>query len=78
MNRYPAWINLLVAASVAVGLLFAAPNFFGDDPAVQISRSDGSALESPESDRYMQLLKDSNIEPKVAYLDDGRVLIRGK
>jgi preprotein translocase subunit SecD len=76
MNRYPAWINLLVAASVAVGLLFAAPNFFGDDPAVQISRSDGSALESPESDRYMQLLKDSNIEPKVAYLDDGRVLIR--
>ncbi len=76
MNRYPAWINLLVAALVAVGLLFAAPNFFGDDPAVQISRSDGSALESPESDRYMQLLKDSNIEPKVAYLDDGRVLIR--
>ena len=76
MNRYPAWINLLVAASVAVGLLFAAPNFFGDDPAVQISRSDGSALELPESDRYMQLLKDSNIEPKAAYLDDGRVLIR--
>jgi len=76
MNRYPAWINLLVAASVAVGLLFAVPNFFGDDPAVQISRSDGSALESPESDRYMQLLKDSNIEPKAAYLDDGRVLIR--
>ena len=76
MNRYPAWINLLVAASVAVGLLFAAPNFFGDDPAVQISHSDGSALESPESDRYMQLLKDSNIEPKSAYVDDGRVLIR--
>lgn len=76
MNRYPAWINLLVAASVAVGLLFAVPNFFGDDPAVQISRSDGSALGSPESDRYMQLLKDSNIEPKSAYVDDGRVLIR--
>ena len=76
MNRYPAWINLLVAASVAVGLLFAAPNFFGDDPAVQLSRSDGSALESPESDRYMQLLEDSNIEPKATYLDDGRALIR--
>ena len=76
MNRYPAWINLLVAALVAVGLLFAAPNFFGDDPAVQISRSDGSALESPESDRYMQLLEDSNIEPKATYLDDGRALIR--
>ncbi len=76
MNRYPAWINLLVAASVAIGLLFAAPNFFGDDPAIQISRADGAALESPESDRFVQLLEDENIGQISAYLDDGRALIR--
>jgi len=76
MNRYPAWINLLVAASVAIGLLFAAPNFFGDDPAIQISRADGAALESPESDRFVQLLEDENIGQISAFLDDGRALIR--
>ena len=76
MNRYPAWINLLVAASVVVGVLFAAPNFFGDDPAVQISRADASAVESPEVGRFEQLLEDANIGPISAYLDDGRVLIR--
>ncbi|SVB35118.1 uncharacterized protein METZ01_LOCUS187972, partial [marine metagenome] len=76
MNRYPAWINLLVAASVLVGLLFAAPNFFGDDPAVQISRADASALESLELDRFEQLLDEINVLPKSAYLDDGKVLIR--
>lgn len=76
MNRYPAWINLLVAASVAIGLLFAAPNFFGDDPAIQISRVDGAALESPESDLFVQLLEDENIGQISAFLDDGRALIR--
>ena len=76
MNRYPAWINRLVAASVAIGLLFAAPNFFGDDPAIQISRADGAALESPESDRFVQLLEDENIGQISAFLDDGRALIR--
>ncbi len=76
MNRYPVWINLLVAASVAIGLLFAAPNFFGDDPAIQISRADGAALESPESDLFVQLLEDENIGQISAFLDDGRALIR--
>ena len=76
MNRYPAWINLLVAASVLVGLLFAAPNFFGDDPAVQISRADASALESLELDRFEQLLEEIDVVPKSAYLDDGKVLMR--
>jgi preprotein translocase subunit SecD len=76
MNRYPAWINLLVAASVAIGLLFAVPNFFGDDPAIQISRVDGAALESPESDLFVQLLEDENIGQISAFLDDGRALIR--
>ncbi len=76
MNRYPVWINLLVAASVAIGLLFAVPNFFGDDPAIQISRVDGAALESPESDLFVQLLEDENIGQISAFLDDGRALIR--
>lgn len=76
MNRYPVWINLLVAASVAIGLLFAVPNFFGDDPAIQISRADGAALESPESDLFVQLLEDENIGQISAFLDDGRALIR--
>ena len=76
MNRYPAWINLLVVASVAIGLLFAAPNFFGDDPAIQISRAAGAALELPESDLFVELLEDENIGQISAFLDDGRALIR--
>lgn len=45
MNRYPWWKNLLVAAALLVGLLYALPNFFGLAPALQISRENSAASE---------------------------------
>ncbi len=36
VNRYPLWKNLLLIACVVLGLTYAAPNLYGDDPAVQI------------------------------------------
>lgn len=37
MNQYPAWKYLLILLLLAVGLLYAAPNIFGEDPAIQVS-----------------------------------------
>ncbi len=37
MNRYPLWLNILIAVIVLGGLLYALPNFFGESPAVQVS-----------------------------------------
>ncbi|AKJ70023.1 preprotein translocase subunit SecD [Pandoraea thiooxydans] len=36
MNRYPLWKYIVILAALAIGLLYAAPNLFGDVPAVQI------------------------------------------
>ena len=44
MNRFPLWGNLLVALIVLGGLVFALPNVFGDDPALQITREDGNPI----------------------------------
>ena len=44
MNRYPPWVNLLVALVIFGGVLFALPNVFGDDPALQITREDGNPV----------------------------------
>ena len=43
MNRYPLWKNLLVFGIVLVATIVALPNVFGDDEAVQVSRTDGVA-----------------------------------
>ena len=37
MNRYPLWKNILIAIVVVIGLVYTAPNFFGEEPAVQVS-----------------------------------------
>jgi len=41
MNRYPLWKYILIIVIVAVSLLYALPNLYGKDPAVQISSSRG-------------------------------------
>lgn len=40
MNRYPLWKYLLILAVILVGLLYALPNLYGEDPAIQISHRD--------------------------------------
>lgn len=45
MNQYPAWKNWLVVIVVAVGLLYAAPNVFPEDPAVQVSRANVASMD---------------------------------
>lgn len=37
LNRSPWWKSVLVAAVIVIGFIYAAPNLFGEDPAVQIS-----------------------------------------
>ncbi len=36
-NHYPLWKNLLLVVVVAVALVYAVPNFYGEEPIIQIS-----------------------------------------
>ena len=37
MNRYPLWKNLLILAVVIIGFIYALPNIYAPDPAIQIT-----------------------------------------
>jgi len=37
MNRYPLWKYAIIAIALVVSLIYAAPNLFGEVPAVQVS-----------------------------------------
>ena len=43
MNRYPLWKYLTIFLCVAIGVFYALPNLYPDDPAVQISGSSSAA-----------------------------------
>jgi len=75
MNRYPLWKNLLVILVTASGLLFALPNLYGEDPAVQVSATNAQVNQDTVQ-RVEDALKAANLAYKTAEVADNRVLVR--
>jgi len=44
MNQYPAWKYVLILVLLALGILYALPNLFGEDPALQVTSARGFAI----------------------------------
>jgi preprotein translocase subunit SecD len=49
MNRYPLWKYLLILGVLALACVYAAPNLYAPDPAVQISVQNSSATLDEET-----------------------------
>lgn len=76
MNRYPLWKNLLVLAVLLIAIIFAMPNLYGDDPAIQISAERQATVDLKLADQVEKALQAAGIEYKGAELNDDRLLIR--
>jgi preprotein translocase subunit SecD len=76
MNRYPAWLNLLVLGILLVGMLLALPNFYGSVPAVQMVALDGRAFDEADVEEIVVVLEAGGTVPEAAYLLDGRMVMR--
>ncbi|MEJ8568546.1 protein translocase subunit SecD [Elongatibacter sediminis] len=44
MNQYPAWKYALILAVLLCGAIYALPNLYGEDPALQVTSARGFAL----------------------------------
>jgi len=76
MNRYPLWKNLLVLFVVLGGALLALPNIYGDDPALQITREDGSPMSELTVSGIRSTLEEQEIEFLEAALDGDAAIVR--
>jgi preprotein translocase subunit SecD len=75
MLEYPRWKYLLIAAVLLLGLLFALPNFFGEDPALQVARKDHAAIATDALQSLQTFLAQRGIHGN-SYLDSGRLMVR--
>ena len=75
INQYPAWKYALISAALLVGIVFALPNLFGEDPAVQVSAVRGAAVDETLRDRLVERMKTAGIEPLETEITD-RLLVR--
>lgn len=75
MNRYPAWKYALLAIVIAVGGLYALPNLYGNDPAVQVA-IDGGTADLAVLEQVERTLELENLRPKSIELTPEGVLAR--
>ncbi len=78
LNRFPLWNNLMVFGILIIGLLYALPNLYSDDPSVQISAKRGQSADVQTLTLIEKSLDEINIEPKSVSLNNGMVLVRLK
>jgi preprotein translocase subunit SecD len=76
-NRYPWWKNLIVIVIFALGTLYAAPNLYHPDAAIQISGESGATeMTQTVIDQAVAALDSANIAVKASEMGKGSVLIR--
>ncbi len=61
-NKYPLWKNIMLIIIVMIGLIYAIPNLYSEDPAVQISSS--TPVDMEQLSQQVQTLLD---EAKLKY-----------
>ncbi len=76
MLEYARWKYILVACVLVLGLLFALPNAFGDDPALQVSRKDRAPIAADVTGTFESFLKDQRVTYLKTYIDNGQLMIR--
>ncbi len=75
LNQYPLWKYILLVVVLLFASIFALPNLYGEDPAVQISHRTKSLLEEDKL-AIKQTIQSKDIVLKSAELSQGRLLLR--
>lgn len=77
MNQFPAWKNLLIVLLLAIGFLYASPNLFPDDPAIQLAGSRGSVVvDEAVLEQANRALTEAGITPKSSQFEGQLPIIR--
>ncbi len=78
LNKYPLWKTLMVLFIVAIGAIYASPNLYPEDPAVQISGLRGIETTAATLDTVKSQLEENNISYASIAMENGQVLARFK
>lgn len=75
LNQYPLWKYIALTVALVFGIIYALPNLYGEDPAVQVSHRTQS-LTQEDMLLIEQTLASSEINIKSSAIVEGRALIR--
>jgi preprotein translocase subunit SecD len=77
VNRYPFWKYAILVVALLIGVLYTLPNFFGEDPAVQVSAARSSVrVDASTQARIQQALAQAGIKPLSISQDANSIKVR--
>ncbi|TNF36208.1 MAG: protein translocase subunit SecD [Gammaproteobacteria bacterium] len=77
MNRYPIWKNLLILAVLVIGFIYALPNIYAPDPAIQVStQSSAQSMDEAALQRARKALADAGVVVTRDELKERSILLR--
>lgn len=77
LNKYPLWKYLLILLVIVFGGIYALPNLYAPDPAVQItSDASGTAMSEADLKRATAALADAGVAVSRHELTDANLLLR--
>src|SRR5215469_1865327 len=76
MLEYARWKYILIAAVLALACLFAVPNLFGDDPAMQVGTKDHSPMTAVSVKAVESYLKQQEVPFETSYIESGNMMVR--
>jgi len=75
MLEFARWKYILVATVLVLATIFALPNVFGEDAALQVARKDRSAIETDGQRAVEDFLRGKGVTFSRSYIDDGRLML---
>ncbi|MDB4584139.1 protein translocase subunit SecD [Draconibacterium sp.] len=75
VNRYAPWRYILLLLIIVIGAVYAAPNLYGEDPALQISHR-VNLIDEAELGNISSLLKNEGVNYRSVELDGNNILVR--
>jgi preprotein translocase subunit SecD len=76
-NKFPLWKNLMILLVVTLGFIFAAPNLYPPDPAIQLSGQSGAmVIDQAVLDKVQGSLDEAGIEHFAGEADGESLLVR--
>lgn len=77
LNKFPLWKNLFLLFIVIIAVIYALPNLYGEDPAVQIEgNSSKSVIDAAFENKIDAALISAGITPKSTSLQQDSILVR--
>ena len=76
INRYPLWKYLLIVFLLVIGVVYALPNLYGDDPALQISANRMAEVTTDTRDKVLKVLDTQQFPYKSYELTPNSLLVR--